>query len=379
MTGRERILTVLKGEIPDRVPVSLFVQDEFLSFMYPGRKVDRVKDAVECAKHFDFDIMTRSKAFATPYFMKKSYINWELNYKTRRESGNYYQIYEIKTPSKILKQVETGPDMGDRTDGIHLSTIEYLIKDESDLEAFIKYVPDVDQETLDSMKEYCQWSKDLIGDQGISAPWGMGGVYNTAATFREITELMMDAYINEDFYAEYMNKLTSLIIGFDSRLAAANHDVVGIQGNIANSAVIGKTFFDEFILPYEQQLVKSIHDEGSFTIYHNCGKAEVLQESYVDMGLSAWETVAEPPQGDNDLKKAKEKIGERITLIGNLDQVNFIKNASEIEVEKRVEQIILTGKPQGRYIFACSDFLEIGTPTRNVEVAIKAAKKYGLY
>jgi len=32
-----------------------------------------------------------------------------------------------------------------------------------------------------------------------------------------------------------------------------------------------------------------------------------------------WETVAPPPQGDNDLKEAKELIGDKITISGNLD------------------------------------------------------------
>ena len=31
MTSRERLLTTLKGQIADRVPVSPFVQDEYLA------------------------------------------------------------------------------------------------------------------------------------------------------------------------------------------------------------------------------------------------------------------------------------------------------------------------------------------------------------
>ena len=37
MTSRERFLKVLNGELPDRVPVTLFIQDSghFLNQMYP--------------------------------------------------------------------------------------------------------------------------------------------------------------------------------------------------------------------------------------------------------------------------------------------------------------------------------------------------------
>lgn len=379
MNGRERILTVLGGNIPDRVPVSLFVQEEFLSYMYPGRRVDRVTDAVECARHFDFDIMTRSKKFEQPHFVKKSFPNWELSSQTIREEGNFYKVFEIKTPLKTLKQVEAGPDVGVRSEGIHLSTVEYLIKDESDLEAFIKYVPDIDRETIQEMNEYCAWSKEVIGPLGISVPWTWGGIYNQAATYREVTQLMMDPYIEPDFYKAYMEKLTELSAQYSLALAKANGDAVGIQGNIANSAVIGKDFFDEYILPYEKAVADAIHQEGSYTVYHNCGKAEILQSSYVDMGLTAWETISEPPQGDNNLERAKKNVGGRLTLIGNLDQVQFLKTATAAEVEKRVEEILRVGKPGGRYIFACSDFLENGTPFENIEAAVKAAKYFGKY
>jgi len=97
------------------------------------------------------------------------------------------------------------------------------------------------------------------------------------------------------------------------------------------------------------------------------------------MGLDMWETVAAPPQGDNDLKEAKDLIGKSITLSGNLDQVNFLKKASLAEIEEEVTRIIQIGKPGGRYIFAASDFLERGTPLENVKMVIEVAKREGCY
>jgi len=57
VTGKERILAVLSGAIPDRVPIGLFVQEEYLGWFFPEKKkVDRVTDAAECAQILGFDL-----------------------------------------------------------------------------------------------------------------------------------------------------------------------------------------------------------------------------------------------------------------------------------------------------------------------------------
>jgi uroporphyrinogen-III decarboxylase len=380
MTGRERILTVLKGEIPDRVPVGLFVQEEYLGWFFPEKEqVDRVIEAVECARILGFDLLTRDRKFEVPHFMKKSFGNWEVNKKVKKDKGNLYLVTEIITPEGVLKQIEAGPYEERTVSGIHFSTVEYLIENERHLEIFNKFVPRIDSETISEMKERASFSRELIGELGISAPWGWGGVFNQAATYRNVQELLMDAYLNPEFYQAYMEKMTELMVESSNALTDTDFQCIGIQGNIANAGMVGAVFFDKYILPYEKELAKAIQDAGKFTLYHNCGKARVLQESYVKMGLDMWETVAAPPQGDNDLKEAKELIGDSITLSGNLDQVNFLKKAALEEIEKEVTRIMHIGKPGGRYIFAASDFLEKGTPLENVKKVIEVAKREGRY
>jgi len=317
VTGRERILTVLSGEIPDRVPVGLFVQEEYLGWFFPNKKsVDRVIDAVECARILGFDLLTRDRMFEVPHFMQKSFINWEVNRKEKIERDILYQTLEITTPDGVLKQTEAGPYEKRTISGIHFTTVEYLIKNENDFEIFLKYVPGIDSETISEMKERALFSRKLIGDLGISAPWAWGGIFNQAATYRDIQDLLVDAYLNPDFYQAYMKTMTDLIIESISALVDTEYRCIGIQGNIANAAIVSTDFFEQYILPYEKRLVDTIKEAEKFTLYHNCGNARSLQKSYIKMGLDMWETVAPPPQGDNDLKEAKELIGDKITISG---------------------------------------------------------------
>ena len=68
--------------------------------------------------------------------------------------------------------MEVGPDIPRGGAGIHRSTCEYLIKDERDLEAFCRYIPGLDAETVADMETYTKHALDYLGDNGIFVPWG---------------------------------------------------------------------------------------------------------------------------------------------------------------------------------------------------------------
>jgi uroporphyrinogen-III decarboxylase len=107
--------------------------------------------------------------------------------------------------------------------------------------------------------------------------------------------------------------------------------------------------------------------------------AFLLYPIYGDLGMTLWETVSPPPQGDNDLAAAKAGIGDRICLLGNLDQIRFLKTATPEEVDAATRGIVRIGKPGGRYLFAASDFLEKNTPVENVIAMLTAASDEGGY
>ena len=141
----------------------------------------------------------------------------------------------------------------------------------------------------------------------------------------------------------------------------------------------GPDFFRKFVQPYEKRLIEAIHGAGKFSVYHNCGFARSLYENYRELGMTVWETLSAPPRGDNDIATAKAILGNDICLLGNLDQVDFLKRATPAEVAAKAREIVEAGKPGGRFIFSTSDYLEVGTPRENVAAMIEAAKEAGRY
>ena len=379
MTGQERILTTLSGAIPDRVPITLFVQQEYLSWHFKRSDTDRVKDAALLARELGFDLMTRQSTHIEPHYARKSYPNWEVCKSQHLENGNLHKKLEITTPAGILSQIESSPYDPNTIGGIHFITTKYMLETPDDFEIFRKYMPAQDQAYLADMKEAATAAKSVICDMGISAPWGTGGVFNAATTLRSLTDILCDPYEDEAFYKEYMAFLSKMLLQDHAMLCETAHDCIGIQGNMANGGLVGPDFFSKYIQPYERPIIDLVKQSGKHALYHNCGMAEKLYGCYLEMQMSVFETLSSPPQGDNDLSQAKKVLGKAMTLSGNLDQIVFLKAATPKEVAAKTEELIAVGKPGGRYLFATSDYLEADTPLENVKSMIQAAQAAGRY
>ncbi len=379
MTSRERLLCVLNGGTPDQVPVSPFIQEEYLSYYYNKKDTSRLYDAVALRKELDFDLVTRQYVNEIPYFLQRSFPNWEVEQKLEVVNGNYIRTLTVTTPEKTLTQKEGAPFNPKMLNGIHFSTLEYLIKDSDDFEVFKKYFPKREKQDVDHILESGKEARKTIGDLGISCPWAIGGVYNLTSTYINVQDMMMDALIEEDYYEDYMSFFADLVVSDHEIFIQSEFDCVGIQGNIANGGLMGADYFEEHVLPYEKKAIDVLNAGGKPSIYHNCGKAKSLYPAYPKLGITVWETISEAPQGDNKLKEAKEYFGDKLILFGNFDQVHFLKEATPEEVEKRAYDLMMIGKQGGHYIFACSDYLEIGTPLENVKALLRGARAASKY
>ena len=189
----------------------------------------------------------------------------------------------------------------------------------------------------------------------------------------------MMPYEDEATYRALMDGIANAMVAYTEALGETAIDCIGIQGHMAGGTTTGPDFFRTFVQPYEKRVINAIHAAGKYSMDHNCGFARSLHENYRELGMTVWETLSSPPRGDNDLATAKAILGKDICLLGNLDQVDFLKRATPAEVAERTRATVEAGKPGGRYIFSTSDYLELNTPRENVVAMIEAAKEAGRY
>jgi hypothetical protein len=138
--------------------------------------------------------------------------------------------------------------------------------------------------------------------------------------------------------------------------AARKPDAILVSSAFAGAGFISRQMYEEFVVPYEDQLFRAIHQHGPKSYVHTCGaigdRLDLMSKTSVD-GI---DTLDPPPLGTVNLQDAKSKYGERFFFKGNLDAVNEMLGADDETFEQAVKDRIRIGKPGSGYILssACS-------------------------
>ncbi|MCL4415628.1 MAG: hypothetical protein M1365_02835 [Actinobacteria bacterium] len=390
MNSRERIMIVLDGKIPDRVPVTLFIHDEghFLKQVYPDIGInDYIANkyrVVDLQRDLGADIHIRLWGGCMPLWMVSGGFNteiqtdnWKVEKQTVKDSKSEKTIATVKTPAGILHQESVIAKIHPGT--FHYSCTIKPLKELEDLEILEKYEPKISDAYPNQIKNIVSKVKDYLGQDGVISIWVASGIFNHASHILDLADLYMLFLSDYEFYKRLMDYSFNRIKPYIDAIAQTEVDIINVGGNAAGGFV-GRSIFEKYILPYEKKFIGYIKGKGLKTLYHNCGQIMSLVESYKELGADIVESFAPPPNlGDGDLKKAKEISDGIFTIIGNIDQVNVIQNGSIKLVDEKVRQACTIGKPGGKFILQPSDFLEYGTPLENVRAYVETGKKYGKY
>lgn len=391
MNSRERFLKVLAGELPDRVPVTAYIQDQghFLSQMYPDldpwdHTQNQLK-VIELHKQFGMDILVRCWINVKGPFpgaiaglnITNQTGEWEVQTETIVKSDARVLRSRIHTPSGTLSQEFTIQQVNPRT--FVYACTQKPVRTRQDLELARTYEPPMSAEWPGLVQQRIAPIRQALGDSGLLAGWAPGGVFNNAAQIVDVGLLYHMFKTDPDFYKEIMEFSFARMQPYTQAQVDAGVDMVVFSGNVAGG-FLGRKNFEQYILPYEQRYIDNIQSQGVPVLYHNCGEIMNLLESYKELGVRIVEPFSPPPTlGDADLARAKAQVDGAYVMMGGVDHVNVLQNGSLDDVRRVTEAAMRTGKPGGKFILAPADFLEYGTPPENVAAFVETALQYAAY
>jgi len=146
-------------------------------------------------------------------------------------------------------------------------------------------------------------------------------------------------------------------------------DLAYRSGPMLNPKMVDELFGDGY-----RRLTATAHKLGMKIIIHSCGNVYELLDLFADCGFDGVHAL-EPTAGV-ELKKAKEMIGNRLCLLGNVDVTHILVDATKDEVFEAVMQSIEDAGGGGGYILAPTNS-HPDISVQRLRWMLEAVEKYG--
>lgn len=378
MTPRERLLTVLKGGIPDRVPVS----PDF-SNMIPARLTGKpfwdlylyndpppYEAYIRAAHHFGIDsLMDGYFWLHFPEDANSSEPEWQRYIVHRtddmlvtqfgyRESGKWNWkptvdvFYRADSPSSGVKPAKLGlPEVPTRWEPVE--GVKPVLPGPEELKRV----------------------KRLMGDQGLVGVWLTG-----TNPFRSEDDLFR--YIdNPELHEQWAQERVAAVERRFRQIMALDEKpdflCVGGSGTLIFQTV---DIFRQLALPAVKRGIELATAHGFPTHVHSCGPETALVKIMAEeTALTVIDPLEIPPMGDCDLAELKRRYGKNLTLKGNLHTTDVMLRGTPDDVMLAACQAMRDAGEGGRFILSTGDQCGRDTPDENLFALLRAVEEFGVY
>jgi uroporphyrinogen decarboxylase len=110
---------------------------------------------------------------------------------------------------------------------------------------------------------------------------------------------------------------------------------------------------------------------------HSDGHIEPLVEDCVKAGISGLHPMER--SAGMDIAKIKKLYGDRVCLLGNVDNKELLTRGTPADVEEQVKECLRAAAKGGGYCLASDHSIHDDIPNENVFAIIEAGRKYGTY
>ena len=358
MTPRERLLTALARGTPDRMPATVHQWQ----FYHLNKHLGGITP-LDAFRRFGLDASIQfspQDPVETP--------DWRISVTTSRTAeGNTLTATTYATPKGTLREVF---ESNDTTAWV----VERMIKDPDEIDLLRRYMP-VPRLRIDAVRAM----KAALGDDGIlrGVPFGhQGGPWQDACCLFGTERMILSTFDDPTWAHAFVSIITAKRLEFIEReLAGAPFDLFETGGGSGSSTVISPAIFREYCVPADRQIHDALHALGLRVVYHTCGGMMPILEDIVSNGCDASETLS-PPEVGGDARPAelKRRIGDKVCLIGGLNQHQVLTDGTPDDVRRHVHGLFESYGVGGGYICSPSDhFFE--TPVANLEAYASAARE----
>jgi hypothetical protein len=368
MTERERLLTLLAGARPDRVPWFGDLDYWATSLIGRGLKPTGFK---ESDAYIDWHRGLRVGFYLQGYFPFKTIIE---NCRVAEWREGAARRRRVETPRGALTETWTW-----LPESFSEAPTERLVKSAADLEAYgymfenTRYEPDY---------AFAEKRKRQVGGTGIVI------CYLPKSPFMQLVALDAGiaavAEIDADDPGRLAETLAAVRRAHDraARIALESPaEVLMIPENLS-SEVVGPRFYELYMRDYHQTWSGRIGSAGKFSCVHLDGTLKGLLRQVCTAGFSFIEAMTPAPVGDLEIERWAEWSGrpdDGPILWGGLPGVYFTDKVPEAEFGRHVRAVLRVMTSRPRYVLGVADQVPPDGLESRVRRVAELVEEYGRY
>jgi hypothetical protein len=380
MTSKQRLLTAIKHQEADRVPVSprmhLWALEQYGDHNWMRQLQIQEELGTDPFFEVHFPMSAYIRAPFSGDYRDLPGVAVEIEVQNKGDINQVHRV--IHTPAGELRDVV---DLPHRRSQYGLSpspvTHEPLVKGADDVDKIAFLFPDPRTVTGTNWPQILQ----IIGERGLlyAAPRpGLGapvmatamGMENTMLAFYSQRELF-DRLLT--VFADHHLAITEVMLELGAPVIYNSWHDFGVSGGWSPK------IFRAAFKPIIQATAELIHSYDALYLYFDNGAIRPLLPDLAEVGVDIVHSLCPPPVGDVDLAEAKEMIGDRVCLYGNVDAIWVVQKGTPAQVREAVREAMQVGAPGGGFILGNSDCFFMDTPKENILAFFEAAHEFNRY
>lgn len=344
MTNRERILAVVEGRTPDRVPwiprlqlwYNFHLSEGTLPARYQGKSLREIE---------------KELGMGTPAKDGKAF---EIEMPTveviESVAGNTLTRTFITPRGQVWERFRIDPRC--RRSGITDARMEYLIKEPADYER-VRYI-------IEHTRYVPAFDKFLDYDREI----GQDGLPSIAAGRDPMVQIMLDYLGCERFYYELNDNPRQVEALYQTlwdkqmellELVAGSPAKLIFVGAHYDSQMTPPPLFEKYILPYLEVASDILHRHQKTVVVHQDADAKLLLNALKDSGIDMVECFCSSPMVSCTLEEAVDCWGEDMIIWGGIPSILLCPlNCSEQEFLQYLDGLWEIVQ-RGRFILGVAD------------------------
>jgi len=368
MTNRERMLAIMDGKRPDRIPWIPRLLVWHTAHTRAGTLPERFAGLTLRQVEADLGMGTPARdgrVFATEQ-------TGDVEVVSRSEDGT--ELTEYRTPAGTVSTRSRHSDELDHAGHGRLE-VEHMIKGPADY-APVEYILS-HQQHRPCYDEY--WAYDAeIGDDGY--PMVSIGDCPLHYFLQKLVGYN-SAYYHLTDYVEQVERLLGLMAELDEErlwpVVTESPARLVLHGVHLDSQITPPPLFDRYITPYYQKFSALLHERDMRLCMHADNDSRLILKQIRDAGYDMVETFTTAPQVTCTLEEAREFWGTDVIIWGAVPSVILEPAFSEAQFETYMRQVFRTAAPGDAFILGVADNIMPGALLSRLERIAEMTDEWG--